>query len=70
MQHDLVRSPFDLDLMPKLKLTFRGHRIYSSIRLDEPNTMVLCYCHTYKNKKVICDEIFRSKTAIFYFGDL
>ena len=40
MHHDLVSSPFDLDLRSKNEVDFRGHRIYSSIRFDETNTMV------------------------------
>ena len=41
MQHDLVRSHFDqLTWGKKMKLTFWGLRIYSSIRLDETNTLV------------------------------
>ena len=43
-----------------------GHPVYSSIRLDEINTMVhtyLYYCRTYKNEKGIGGERFRLKTT-------
>ena len=49
-----------------MRLTFRGHQIYSSIRLDEINTMVpilLLYKCTYTNENVIRGERFRLKTA-------
>ena len=48
-----------------MELTFRGHRIYSSIHLDETNTIVVTYIIAVhiKMKKVIRGERFRSKTA-------
>ena len=47
-----------------MKLTFRGHRIYSWIRLDEKNTMVCTYIIAVLIKmKVIRGERFHSKTA-------
>ena len=51
-----------------MKLTFRGHRIYSSIRLDETNTMV----HTYMiavhitMKKLVAVKDFAQKQFFFY----
>ena len=40
MQYDLLGSPRDLDLGQILTLTFQGHAIHVSMRLDEANTMV------------------------------
>ena len=62
VQHDLGRSHFDLDLRSKMKLTFRGYGIYSSIRLDKTR-WYLYYCCTYQNEKVIRGQRLRSKTA-------
>ena len=39
MQYDLLGSPRDLDLRSNLALTFQGHAIHVSMRLDEANTM-------------------------------
>ena len=47
-----------------MKLTFRGHSMYCSIRLDEKNTMVHTYIIAVHIKwKVIRGERFRTKTA-------
>ena len=54
-----------------MKLTFRGHRIYSSIRLDETNTMVpILGVAVHIKMEVIRGNRFRSKTAFFTSGDL
>ena len=40
MQYDLLGSLRDLDLRSNLTLTFQGHAIHASMRLDKANTMV------------------------------
>ena len=64
MQHNLVRSPFDLD--QKMKLTFLGYRIYSSIRLDDTNTMVpILLLYIYKLKSYSWWKKFAQKSRKF-----
>ena len=55
-----------------MKLTFRGHRIYSSIRLDETNTMgpiLLLYLYI-KMKKLFFAVKYLTKKSFFDFSDL
>ena len=40
MQHDLLRSPRDLDLRSNFDLHLQDHNVYVSMRLDERNMMV------------------------------
>ena len=62
MQHDLVRSPFDLDLRSKNEVDLS--RLYIVIFVSTRQTRwELYYCFVYKNEKVIRGERFRSKTA-------
>ena len=54
-----------------MKMTFRGHRIYSSTRLDEANTMVpidIIVVHI-KMKKLFAVKDFTQK-QLFDFPDL
>ena len=51
-------------------LTFQGHAIHVSMRLDEENTMVQNHCSIISNTDVITEKLFRSKMQFLTFRDL